>query len=139
MRSSQTSQPPASFEWNQPHGNNPGMRKWKFKDNRWSEENPSGIKVYTNFQKGLLTFVGKPNEKIDGSIVTVDNGSQIFVPNISENNKNGLLILPPNPSVTFNRVLIGDGKNTDGKTQLKIYYASVLLLFRSRIWQFFLY
>ena len=40
-------------------------------------------------------------------------------------NKNGLLVLPPNQSVNFNRILIANGLNTNFKTQVKIYYASV--------------
>lgn len=44
---------------------------------------------------------------------------------IERNNQNGLLILPPNPTSIFNRVVIGDSKNTTSQTQLKVYYASV--------------
>ncbi len=41
------------------------------------------------------------------------------------NNQNGLLVLPPNQSTIFNRILIANGNNTNYKTQVKIYYASV--------------
>jgi hypothetical protein len=44
---------------------------------------------------------------------------------IEKNNENGLLVLPPNPANIFNRIVIGDAKNTNGQTQLKVYYASV--------------
>ena len=46
---------------------------------------------------------------------------------ISETNKNGLLILPPNPaySTRLNRAIIGDEKNKDASMQLKIYYVSI--------------
>lgn len=44
---------------------------------------------------------------------------------ISLNNKNGLLVLPTNPAGIFNRVILGDSRNTTNKAQLKIYYASV--------------
>ncbi|HEY5369356.1 MAG TPA: DUF4270 family protein [Hanamia sp.] len=44
---------------------------------------------------------------------------------IEQNNKNGLLVIPPTPGTIFNRVVIGDGKNLLGQTQLKVYYASV--------------
>jgi hypothetical protein len=44
---------------------------------------------------------------------------------IEKNNKNGLLLLPPNPVSIFNRVVVGDSKNTTSQTQLKVYYASV--------------
>ncbi|MDQ2721322.1 MAG: DUF4270 domain-containing protein [Bacteroidota bacterium] len=44
---------------------------------------------------------------------------------ISQNNQNGLLLLPYNPTSTFDRVILGDNKNTQSKTQLKVYYASV--------------
>ena len=40
-------------------------------------------------------------------------------------NKNGLLVLPPNGNVIFNRMLIANNANSTNKTQLKIYYASV--------------
>ena len=44
----------------------------------------------------------------------------------SLNNQNGLLILPPNPTAIFNRVLIANGVNNAAvKTVVKIYYASV--------------
>ena len=39
--------------------------------------------------------------------------------------KNGLLVLPPAPNITFNRILIANGANSINKTQVKIYYASV--------------
>ncbi|HET7115113.1 MAG TPA: DUF4270 family protein, partial [Hanamia sp.] len=41
---------------------------------------------------------------------------------ITQNNKNGLLLIPPSPSLTFNRVIAGDSKNSTNKTQLKVYY-----------------
>ena len=44
---------------------------------------------------------------------------------IEQNNKNGLLIIPPGAGTIFNRVVIGDGKNMTSQTQLKVYYASV--------------
>lgn len=40
-------------------------------------------------------------------------------------NKNGLLLLPPDPTQSFSRVIIGDGLNSGGKSQVKIYYATV--------------
>lgn len=43
---------------------------------------------------------------------------------ITQNNKNGLLLIPPVPTSTFNRVIIGDSKNNLNKTQLKVYYVS---------------
>lgn len=45
---------------------------------------------------------------------------------ITENNLNGLLLIPPSPTLTFNRVIIGDSKNTLNMTQLKVYYVSSL-------------
>ncbi|MBI3882907.1 MAG: DUF4270 family protein, partial [Sphingobacteriales bacterium] len=45
---------------------------------------------------------------------------------ISANNKNGLLVLPPNQTKLFNRILIGDNLQAkESKTLVKIYYASV--------------
>ncbi|MEO6837323.1 MAG: DUF4270 family protein [Ginsengibacter sp.] len=44
----------------------------------------------------------------------------------TENNKNGLLVIPASPSLTFNRVIAGDSKNTLNKTILKVYYVSAL-------------
>lgn len=44
---------------------------------------------------------------------------------IEQNNQNGLLLLPPNPSSVFNRVVVGNSINTTSQTQLKVYYASV--------------
>ena len=43
---------------------------------------------------------------------------------ITQNNKNGLLMIPPSPALTFNRVIAGDSKNTLNKTILKVYYVS---------------
>ncbi len=43
----------------------------------------------------------------------------------TETNQNGLLVLPPNATAIFNRLLIANSANTTNKTQLKIYYASV--------------
>ena len=40
-------------------------------------------------------------------------------------NQNGLLILPNGQAATFNRILIADGTNTNNKTEVKIYYASI--------------
>lgn len=42
-------------------------------------------------------------------------------------NQNGLLLVPPFPTSisSFNRVIIGDQKNTQGSIQLKLYYVSV--------------
>ncbi|MEP6950033.1 MAG: DUF4270 family protein [Ginsengibacter sp.] len=42
-------------------------------------------------------------------------------------NQNGLLLIPPFPTAisSFNRVIIGDQKNTQGSIQLKLYYVSV--------------
>ncbi|MEP7143281.1 MAG: DUF4270 family protein [Ferruginibacter sp.] len=40
-------------------------------------------------------------------------------------NKNGLLVLPPNPVQAFNRVMIGDKLNKESQSQVKIYYATV--------------
>lgn len=39
--------------------------------------------------------------------------------------KNGLLVLPPNATVIFNRLLIANAANGTNKTQVKIYYAAV--------------
>jgi hypothetical protein len=43
---------------------------------------------------------------------------------ITQNNKNGLLLIPPSPTVSLDRVIVGDSKNTMNKTQLKVYYVS---------------
>lgn len=43
---------------------------------------------------------------------------------ITQNNKNGVLLIPPSPTLTFNRVIAGDSKNSTNKTQLKVYYVS---------------
>jgi hypothetical protein len=43
----------------------------------------------------------------------------------TETNQNGLLVLPPNATAIFNRLLIANSTNSTNKTQLKIYYASV--------------
>lgn len=43
----------------------------------------------------------------------------------TETNQNGLLVLPPNATAIFNRLLIANTANSTNKTQLKIYYASV--------------
>lgn len=44
---------------------------------------------------------------------------------ITLNNKNGLLLIPSNPTITFNRVIVGDSKNNaQSQTQLKVYYVS---------------
>lgn len=40
-------------------------------------------------------------------------------------NKNGLLLLPPNPVTIFDRVMIGDGKNAESRSEVRIYYATV--------------
>ncbi|MEO5890750.1 MAG: DUF4270 family protein [Ferruginibacter sp.] len=40
-------------------------------------------------------------------------------------NKNGLLLLPPNPTQIFNRVLVGDKLNKESQSEVKIYYATV--------------
>ena len=41
-------------------------------------------------------------------------------------NQNGLLLIPPSPAsiTTFNRLVIGDKKNSGGALQLKVYYVS---------------
>ena len=44
---------------------------------------------------------------------------------IADANLDGLLVSPPNPAATFNRILITNAANTKYKTQVKIYYASV--------------
>lgn len=44
---------------------------------------------------------------------------------ISLDNKNGVLVIPDEPATVLNRVIFGDGKNTQGKAQLKIYYAAI--------------
>lgn len=44
---------------------------------------------------------------------------------IALNNKDGLLISPPNNTAIFNRLLIADGSNSTNKTQVKIYYAAI--------------
>lgn len=44
---------------------------------------------------------------------------------LTDNNKNGVLVLPASPALTFDRVLIGDGLNADSKSKVKIYYATV--------------
>ena len=43
----------------------------------------------------------------------------------TDNNKNGILVLPPSPTQTFNRIMIGDKNSAESKTQVKIYYATV--------------
>jgi hypothetical protein len=43
----------------------------------------------------------------------------------TDNNKDGLLVLPPGPTQTFNRIMIGDRNNPESKSQVKIYYATV--------------
>jgi hypothetical protein len=42
-------------------------------------------------------------------------------------NNNGLLLIPPSPALEtqFNRLVVGDGSNSEAKTQLFIWYASV--------------
>ncbi|MCW3093323.1 MAG: hypothetical protein JWP81_4392 [Ferruginibacter sp.] len=40
-------------------------------------------------------------------------------------NKDGVLVLDPNPGQRFDRVMIADGKNAEVKSQVKIYYATV--------------
>jgi hypothetical protein len=49
---------------------------------------------------------------------------QALLPN-TEASKNGLLVLPPNATVIFNRLLIANAANGANKTQVKIYYAAV--------------
>ncbi|MDN3657989.1 DUF4270 family protein [Ferruginibacter paludis] len=49
---------------------------------------------------------------------------QAQLPN-TEGSKNGLLVLPPNATVIFNRLLIANAANGANKTQVKIYYAAV--------------
>ena len=44
---------------------------------------------------------------------------------ITDGNLDGLLVSPPNPTATFNRILITNAANAKYKTQVKIYYASV--------------
>ena len=44
---------------------------------------------------------------------------------ISENNLNGLLVLPLSPATDLSRIMIADGKNPSAKMKLNIYYASV--------------
>ncbi len=44
---------------------------------------------------------------------------------IADDNANGLLVSPPNPTATFNRILITNAADAKYKTQVKIYYASV--------------
>ncbi len=41
---------------------------------------------------------------------------------ITQNNKNGLLLVPLSPSLTLNRVLVDNSNNPTTKTQLKVYY-----------------
>ena len=45
---------------------------------------------------------------------------------IGSANQNGLLLIPPSPAsiTTFNRLVIGDKKNSGGALQLKVYYVS---------------
>ncbi|MBC7890556.1 MAG: DUF4270 family protein [Ferruginibacter sp.] len=43
----------------------------------------------------------------------------------TDNNKNGVLVLPPDPAQIFNRVLIGNKHNAESKTEVKIYYATI--------------
>lgn len=43
----------------------------------------------------------------------------------TDNNKNGVLVLPPNPAQIFNRVIIGDSKHAESKSEVIIYYATV--------------
>lgn len=49
--------------------------------------------------------------------------------NIGYINQNGLLLIQPNPASisTFNRLVIGNQKNTGGTLQLKVYYVSSYL------------
>ncbi|MDB5280262.1 MAG: hypothetical protein JWR61_5217 [Ferruginibacter sp.] len=49
---------------------------------------------------------------------------QALLPN-TEGSKNGLLVLPPDATVIFNRLLIANAANGANKTQVKIYYAAV--------------
>ena len=42
----------------------------------------------------------------------------------TENNLNGLLVIPASPTLTFDRVIAGDSKNTLNQTILKVYYVS---------------
>lgn len=43
---------------------------------------------------------------------------------ITQNNQNGLLLIPLNDSLTFNRVIVDNSNNPITKTQLKVYYVS---------------
>lgn len=43
----------------------------------------------------------------------------------TDNSKYGVLLLPPDPTQVFNRVMIGDGQHAESKSEVKIYYATV--------------
>lgn len=103
---------------------------------------PPALRLSTTDQTNLLG----PDLTITGGTSTIVQYGNLFIDNLygaqtaytydvtnyllaqlanTETNQNGLLVLPPNATAIFNRLLIANSTNSTNKTQLKIYYASV--------------